>query len=360
MSSVQVGLFTSVRSFIGIFAPILWGLLCDRFHTVKKVFLACLLGVILLYPTVPLFENIPLGMLTMAAFMTVLARLFYRPLGYLFTSWMVQMQDRLPGLEYGKIRVVASIASVVAGVAFSFLIAYFGTVRVGYFGGGLAAVLVLITMRRLPDIRPEDALCRTSLKSLKIGRILKNPLLMILFLVMTAVIVGTATVSVYLPYLLDEIGAHVSIIGVYNTLRALSGIPMVYLSGRILRRFGMRRVLTICYAMEGIGQLIFALAGSAGVVIGMGLVLGFTSGLMMVSQALYAQELAPPQLRNTVQMLISTILALSTVITGVLGGPIIALFGVRIYFGVTFGIAGLAVLGFAAANKVVIGKQEPV
>jgi len=237
------------------------------------------------------------------------------------------------------------------------LIAKFQTVSVGYYTGGLMAVLVLIALRPLPDVSPEETIKKMSLRDLQLGRLIRNPLLVAMLLVMTCANIPSSSTSIYIPYLLDDIGANVSTLGSYNTIRALCGIPMMYISGRLVRRFGARRILTLSIAVMGCGELAFSMAGSVANVLTIGLILGFNTGLLAVSQVLYAQELAPPELRSTVQMLNSTTLAVATIIAGTLGGSLVDSHGVRTYYHVTFAIVTVSVLFFSAANRYFLRKK---
>lgn len=353
----QVGLFTSIRSIVGVFIPIVWGMACDKFHTVKKVFFVCLMGVVILFPIVPLFEHVPFGALTMAPVMTVIVRFFYRPLDYMFSSWMVQMEKRVPNIEYGKVRIYASVATAIASMGFTYLIAKFSTVRVGYYGGGVLALLVVFAMQKLPDVTSGTGK-HASFKDLKLGRLARDPLLVAMLLVMTCANIPSSSTSVYIPYLLDEIGAHMSTLGAFNTVRSLCGIPLMYLSGRIVRRYGARRVLTFSIIVMGLGEFAFSQATSAAYVLGIGLLIGFNTGLLTVSQVLYAQELAPPELRSTVQMLNSTTLALATMIASTLGGNIVGTAGVRTYYQVTCVIVLVAVTLFMLANRYFVRRRQ--
>lgn len=350
----QVGFFTSLRSIVGVVVPVLWGMACDKYRTVKKVFLVCLIGILIFYPTVPLFEKIPLGALTMAPVMTVVVRFFYRPLDFMFSSWMVQMEKRVPGMEYGKVRIFSSIATALASLGFTYLIAKYATVRVGYYGGGLLALLILLALRPLPDVVPEKNAQPVTLKGLKLGRLFRDPLLLAMLLVMTCANIPSSSSSIYLPYLLDDIGANISLLGVFNTIRALCGIPMMYFSGRLVRRFGARRVLTVSVLIMGLGELAFALSHSSAMVLLIALVVGMDSGLMTVSQVLYAEELAPPELRSTVQMLNSTTLALAAIISSALGATLVGTQGVRVYYRVSCLIVVVAVSLFVLTNRLLV------
>ena len=94
--------------------------------------------------------------------------------------------------------------------------------------------------------------------------------------------------------------------------------------------------------------------------LGIGLLIGFNNGLLTVSQVLYAQELAPPELRSTVQMLNSTTLALATIIASTLGGNIVGTAGVRVYYQVTCVIVLVASVLFMAANRYFARKRQSV
>ncbi len=360
LNTAQVGIFTAIRSIFGIITPFLWGMAADRFHTLKKVFLACLMGVLFFYPTLPLTRYIPLGVLTLAPVMTIIVHFFYRPLDYIYTSWLVQMVPRIPGMEYGKMRIFSSIASALAGVIFAFLIKRFGTVGVSYYGGGLVAIVLLFIMRPLPDVVSETSE-RVRFRDMHLGGLFKGPILMLVLFV-TIAYIPSCSMTICIPYLLKVIHADTSVLAWYNVIRPLCAIPMMYISSRLVRKFGARRTLVFSVFVTGLGEIAFFMAGSTASILANGLILGFNSGLFSVSQVLYAQEVAPPELRSTVQMLNSTALALSAMIVSVLVGSLIATTGegVRTYYLVSAAIVTVTVALFMITNRLMAQKKLKV
>ncbi len=358
LSSMQVGIFTAIRSIFGIITPFLWGMAADRFRTVKKVFLCCLLGVLFFYPTLPLTRFIPLGALTLAPVMTIIVHFFYRPLDYIYTSWLVQMVPKLPNMEYGKMRIFSSVASALTGIIFAFLIKKFASVSVSYYGGGIVAIVLMFLIRPLPDVEPASNQ-RVRLRDMQLGRLLKGPIL-VLFLFITFAYIPSCSITICIPYLLKVIGADTSILAWYNVIRPLCAIPMMFLSGRLIRKFGARKILTFSVFVIGLGELAFFTANSTVAILSNGLILGLASGLMSVSQVLYAQELAPPELRSTVQMLNSTSLALSAIIVSALVGNLIKTTGagVRTYYLVSAAIVSTAVVLFVTFNRLWTKKSQ--
>ena len=110
--------------------------------------------------------------------------------------------------------------------------------------------------------------------------------------------------------------------------------------------------------IAGLSEFAFSIAQSVPFILGIAVVVGINTGLMTASQVLYAQELAPPELRSTVQMLGSTALAAATIIASGLGGYMVDAFGVRAYYRVTFMIVTVAVAFFIMFNNIVLRKQK--
>ncbi|MBQ9988765.1 MAG: MFS transporter, partial [Clostridia bacterium] len=350
LNSAQVGLITSLRSVLGIIAPIFWGMLCDRYKTVKKPFLVCLAITIVLFPSIPLTERVVFGAIGLAPWMTVFVRFFYRPLDYIMTNWIAQMRRVDPQMQYGKIKVFTSIGSATGSAIYAYLLGFF-TIRIGFFGMGIMGVVVLLLAPKLPDIAPPDGMMRTSFRDMHLEKLVRDPRLVTFFLFVICSGIPACSATNFMAYLLDQIGAGDNILGVLSTIRSLGTIPLMYLSGRFMEKFGIRRVLIVTTLIFGLGDFFYAGAGSVMAVIGTGVCISLISGLRNAAQVVYADELAPPELRSTVQMLNSTMMAIATIISSTVGGYMIDNVGIRPYFVFSGGIALAALVGFIIANK---------
>ncbi len=355
LSSAEVGLFTSLRSVVGIVAPIIWGLACDKKGSIKKVFYFCLIGIILLFPMVPSTARIGAGIMMLAPWVTVFIRFFYRPASFLLSNWLVQSQKKYPDLVMGKIRIYSSFASFVGGIMFSRLVEKSG-LNITYYLGAVLALIVLLTSMSLPDIEPDEKGTKT-FKDLHLEMLVKDPALFSFVIFMVCAFLPSAASTMTLPYLLDDIGGSIKYISYFTAFSALFGIPMLFFADKIIKRFSVSRVMIVTVLVYGLGELAFAVLKSPSLIIPMAAVIGADSSLMNLCFIYYGVEKAPSELKNTVQMLISTALACASIVAGTVAGMMIDTSGVRPYYFVSFGLVFVAVLLFVLINCYLIKEQ---
>ncbi len=346
LSSAKVGLFTSLRSVIGIFAPLVWGVFCDKFKTIKKPFIVCLIFTIILFPLIPISENWLIGSaFAMAPWMTVFVRFFYRPLDSIMSSWTAQMRRINPDMEFGKIRIFNSLGSTLGGIIYTNLIGYF-TIRVGFYGVGVFGLLVLLIAPKMQDAIPEGSR-RLSFKDLQLGQLLKDKRIVCFYIFYICTGIPMCTSTNFIAYLLDDINAASSTLGILSTIRAFCGIPLLFYSGRVFRKFSPLSCALVTSIIFGIGDFIYFNAHSVTTVLIIAIVVYLASGLRNASLVMYADYLAPEKLRSTVLMLGGTMMAIATIISSTVGGYMIDSMGIRPYYIFSGGIALFGVIFFA-------------
>lgn len=355
LSSAQVGLFTSLRSIIGIFAPLCWGIACDKLKTVKRPFIGCLLFTIILFPLIPISEKWYQFSFALAPWMTVFVRFFYRPLDTIMSTWIAQIRRDDPQMDYGKTRVFSSIGSTIASAIYSSLIAIF-SVRVGFYGVGILGFLVLLLVPKLPDVIPEDKK-RTSFKDMHLDQIIRNPRLVLFYFLVIFSSIPFATSTNFMAYLLDEIGTGNEILGMVSTIRSLCQIPLMFYSEKVFKKFPYLPVLLVTSLILGSGEFIYGGVQSAGMILLVSVVVNTSNGLRNAAQVLYADYLAPKELKSTVVMLSSTMLAITTIIASSMAGTMIDTVGIRAFYLVSGILSVSSVVIFAIATKYLDHKE---
>ena len=329
LSAVQVGTFMSVNSLIGMLFPIFWGAMSDKYRTVKKVLFFCIVGVVFTYAGIPLYARIRVGLITLAPIMLMTNIVFQSPLDALLTSWIMQKQRVMQKIQYGRIRLFWSGAYSLACFAYSGLMSRY-SISIVFIGTGIIGLFALFALNMQTDVSQGSG--RLSLKEMQFKRLLQSPPLLFFVIFLVLVNVTTPGLNSFLPYLLAAVNGKASIVGTMVGVRSACAVPLMFLSGRLIARFGPKRLLMVSGSLYGIAQLLFVLCTSAAQAVGICVFMGIAFGLLIPCQVAYINQLAPKGLVSTTQTTVSVVMNLSSSVVNFLGGAIIQSIGVRTFY----------------------------
>ena len=350
LSSADVGLFTSIRSAIGIVLPFVWGIICDKFQTVKKPFFVCLLFTIVIFPLIPLSETVFLLPITVIPWLTVISRMFYRPLGSIFETWAIQMSNQDDSLNYGHIKIFSQVGNLLGSSIISFLISYL-SIRISFYFVGIVGCLACLFLPSAKDIKPIYSE-HSSLRNLPIKEIFTNPYLLGYLVGISLNIISTCSSNNFMIYLLEDIGAGQEALGSFQLIKQLTTIPFMLLPIAFIKKLPKGLTITLIGLTIPIGDFLYANVASTGQMLVASIIANCLMGVRAILIANYLYEHSPAEIRNTSQMLVSTMGALSTIISSTIGGYMIDIYGIRSFIMVNcyVSIAGLAF--FAICNLI--------
>jgi len=358
LSATMIGLVSTCSSLVSILLQPMWGMLCDRLRSVKKVYLTCLSVLTLMVPV--------LGMLhapMLIALWIPMTNVFFCSMFSFMDTWLVQSIKEIPGKNYGNVRVWGS-------VGFMIVVALSGQLSAEY-GAGISfwcfSVFALISLSIAVCIRHEGVdptapkRQRMKLKDMQFGKLFRN-YHYIVFVICVALVQAAITVkATYLPQRVLEAGGDNALYGMFYSIGALSEVPILFLSGKILRRFKASSVVRFSMVIYAVQMMIFSFPLPAPVLLIVQLTQGLGYGLFLVGSVDYLDELAPPELKTSALTFASAVYGgLAGIFGSSLGGILIDNVGIMSTYLVAAIWAGCGVVIYFILSAIGRNKSESI
>jgi PPP family 3-phenylpropionic acid transporter len=329
LGTAQVGIIMSFSSVMMMLAPPLWGIWADKLRSIRRVFTLCLVLAAALYALTPLASFLSNCSVVVMSVVLTLSAFFRAPTSSLMDNWIVRTARQIPGISYGTIRIWGSIGYAIISYGLMYLVTWFSLASPFYFYA-LAAAAVLLLSRRLPDENTGGTVL--SLKDLQVGRIFKDYWLatFLIFLILRGISMYCS--SNFLPFLIADVGGDTASLGAINAIRALCEVPLLLLSQRLIRRFGMIRLIITSSILYMLGELGYAAVSSVGQIIAVQCMAGVAFGLFVACQVQYVAQIAPEGLSATAQTMAAALPAMTGIFGNALAGWIMQVLGLRQYY----------------------------
>jgi PPP family 3-phenylpropionic acid transporter len=228
--------------------------------------------------------------------------------------------DLLSGTRtsYGNVRIWGSVGFT----AFTWLMGYVlkaQGLRWMFFGYAVCLVIAGLVSLALP---PRRQAWQVSFRS-SLRRLLAQPPLAV-FLVGTF-LVGAALQASYafFPLHIIALGGNPAWLGLAGALGAASEVPVLYLSGQILARLGIRRAVSLAYLLFVVRWGLLALTTSPQIALTTNLLHGLTFGPFLAGGIAFVEAHTPPGLHATAQSLLSAVGFGLGAAVGALGGGLL-------------------------------------
>jgi PPP family 3-phenylpropionic acid transporter len=348
-SPVQVGAVNALNSMITIAATPFWGMMADKYRSIKKIVLATLCVGIPLWIIVPLSLKIFLGPLALMFVVVPLGCFFRNPHPSLVDAYIVQRCSR-DGLTYGHVRLWGSVSYTIASLAYSFILPHTG-VELSYYLYGLLSLPFIILMWNLkdPDLSAGEAQRKAmTFGQMRFGRLFKNYYFITFMIFALFIYLPNTTSNVFMPYLLESVGGESARYGLITGLKALLEVPSLLLMRTLRRRFPLPVLLIGAAVFYSIEALLYANASSMTHIVLIQILQGLGGGLLIGSSANYLYSLSPPELTSTAQTMNGAIGAAAAIAGNLLGGALILLVGIRRFYLIISGTMLFALVFFAA------------
>lgn len=139
---------------------------------------------------------------------------------------------------------------------------------------------------------------------------------------------GLSVVSNFLFLYMDELHASNTIMGIALAMATVSEIPVLFFSGRLLRRWGPKGLLVLSMAAYVVRAYAYSAATAPWQVLLIQLLHGLSFSIMWAAGVSLAAEIAPPGLGATAQGLFSsTVMGFGGIMGSVAGGLLLERFG---------------------------------
>lgn len=342
LDGAQIGVLAGIVPLITLASSPFWSGIADAARRHKAVLLLTIAGlwaaVLLLF----FVSGFPAMLGTV-----VLYAIFVGPIVPLVDNAVLNLLAERKA-EYGRVRVWGAVGWGVAATLLGPVLERAGLAWSFYgFLGFMALCFVAATL--LPMNVSADAVRHTYRAGL--GVLLRNGRFLLLLFVALVYGIGMGILLSYQFLYLEQLGASRTLMALTLTLSTVSEVPFWFLSGPIMARFGVNRMIAFALLATLVRFFGLALMGAPWVALPISLLHGPSFAVLWAAGVADADAAAPPGVGATAQGLFSAmLLGLGSAIGGFLGGPAYEAIG----FERLFAILGWMTLGalavFAAAR----------
>ncbi|MCA1949701.1 MAG: MFS transporter [Treponema sp.] len=260
--------------------------------------------------------------------------------------------------DYGKIRAVGSLSFVFMALVLQYtpILQPTSSLAISIWLG-ITAILTILT---LPLLKEHGAPAQGSLQSasqfVSNGNPSHSPAAWSSLFIIGLVIIGLGRLSMapiasfFSLYVSEEL--HWNAVGLMWALSAVSEIPFMFISGKLIKKYGSAPLLALSMVAVIARLGLYALFPTkAGAIMGQ-LLHSLCYGLFHPAAVAFVSTHVPPQKRAVgLTMYISLGVGLPTFIGSALGGYIVEALGYRVLFGsyTIFSVIGIVIYGFFAA-----------
>lgn len=360
-SSSATGLLNAMNSTVSVFSIPFWGTISDRWHSIRKVLILLASISAMGYILIPLCD-FPIWSISFLFLLIPALQFFRAPVYHLQDNWAVRSCEK-HALNFGPIRASGSFAYAVVGISLGFLVT-----RLNGMGNNLGnrlvfpayttAMLCFLTAILLTaDDVGARSQGKTKFRDLPFKALLSNHAYRRLLIYILLLKIPTASVSVFIPYLLAENGISTAAFGYVTGYKAFLEVPIMLSFQRLRRKVPLPRLIL----MTGIFYIgVFCCLSdcrSLLPILAISTLQGIADGVLLTAAPYYLLELAPTSLRASAQAIYAAVASAAGIIGNLLGGVLIDALGIRSYFLGAGGYLLLPVVFFLLAIRK--EKQNP-
>ncbi|MGO1042002.1 MFS transporter [Clostridioides difficile] len=295
-SAFERGIILSSYAITNILFQLLFGVLADRYQTMKKIVLISLsvygIASVIMFSTESATFIIYLLLVALSGGLL-------NTCCSLYDTWIIGCGDRINNY-LSFIKTFGSVGWATGSMVASYLILKFS-----YFGLSVAisliVVLLIINILLLPDIEKINKKINVTNKD--IIELLKNKqyilLVCILFLLYSMVVANNCTV-------IDKmiaLNATDSQISLKWSLQSLLEIPTYLVGAYLLRKYSSLNLLKLSAIMITVQFLLFALASDSNMIIILCVFQVFSTPLILITSKILILEVSPKKIRSSSQLI---------------------------------------------------------
>lgn len=339
-SKLQVGSLYSIGPAMGIISNLVWGLLSDRFQTLKKTIIAVLFGqlimVLLLFRT----DVYSVLFIIMTGFY-----FFQTPLNGLNDS-QILLHVKATGKSYAGFRIYGSLGFAFAAALCGFVLTKLGVSVIAYLTiGSVTTSLILAFLLK-------DA--RAGMKRMELSGvwsvIFSKRFLIFLVLILVMSIAHRSNDG-FLALYMKDLGADKDLVGLAWMTSAVSEIPVLFYLSKNGHRFKELPLLAVACGIYALRFFLMGLVDSPGWVIAIQALHSLSFGVFLSTALRYIQQIVPDEFRATGQAVYNIAWSgIAGLISGFAGGRIYDIWGGVTLYRFASIIAVAAGIGFITAH----------
>lgn len=365
LTATQSGIVMCLTMVMGTITPPLWGMLADSMRSKYRVFVLTVLGVSLTCALVPTLGPVRIGGLLLASAIIPLTNAFFIPSQSIVDASSVSASVTIPGVEYSRLRMWMSIGYTAGNLAMTPLVASWGSSIPFFASTGFALLLLfsgsVIKQYEEPPRERVDAE-EAPMEKVRFSRLFQNYYLMV-FLIINILICIPSNYSSFMVYLLEEINADTSLVGIVIACRVTGEVLTLLVSPWLKARFPTPMLMLAsagCFCLEMLGYQFADSVVTATLSCCFG---GAAYGLVLCTAINYVNQLSPRGMQSTAVSVWLSGGQVAGMIAMLAGGAVIDALGVRSMFLIGLGCAVLWIvvfLGSYAFGEKVLKQKAPL
>lgn len=233
LSNGEIGIAMGLGSFISIFSQPFWGLVSDRYKTIKKVLATILIVGTLV--SIPLFSSTTIGLVIL--FM-LLFMFFYSSAGPLTESLIIKYVNE-NNRNYGSIRLWGEVGVGIAALWLGVTMEKLGMGILGWLFIGMI-VISLISMYWLPDAKAHN----NPVTKNSLYRLFTNRAFLLFLGLQLMIAIPHRMNDTFLPIYIMEHGGLESHVGISLLIATFSAVPTMLLMGVLLKKYSELLLIT--------------------------------------------------------------------------------------------------------------------
>ena len=353
--SRQLGLWNSLIGLTAMISLPFWGVFADKIRSPKKVWLITMVGYALIFGLLPLAGSlfpqtaIPLYVLIL------LYGLVKDPSHSMQDAWYIGMLTPI-GISFASVRMWGSLSNGVLSIFSGFIVEKTG-INPFFWSVPVLMIPVIFFSLRFKDAGSDanNAAERPARVKIKPWILFKNyRFVTSLFMTLALSIYMTMTNS-FFPFILESANVDPERYGLLSGYSLLIQVGSMFVITRFLKKVPDHKILIFAGIVAVIENIVYGLSTNFFMLFVASTLWGIEISVFATVLPSYTQGLVDPKYAATAQSIKSSTSMLLMVIGNLIGGNLIAAYGIRSY---NFGIAafqGLLVLLFALS--IPIGKR---
>jgi len=328
-SNAQIGIFSAIAAVVSMVFQPMWGMLGDKIGSPRKVLRICLAGSAIFFGTV-LFT----GNFYIAVVLLLLDTAFRCGVVGLLDSHTISEINKMPGLQYGHIRLAGSVFFGLLSLIYSSVIDNFSVSAIIPISVGVAIVAIafgVFVAKDTGDKKETPSLQRPNIKKDAVS-LFRNRryLTLIIFVGLTALAVQP--LWIFLIEFVTEVGGSAGNVPLIQALRCVVEVPLFIFVGSLCKRTNSKKLMILGTAFMMVYIIILLFANSFAWIVVAHLV-GGTPGFIFghTGRLRYLNEVAPETVRSTSITLMGTLeIGMGAILGNLIAGFVLDMYGSQV------------------------------
>jgi PPP family 3-phenylpropionic acid transporter len=349
ISDTQIGFLLGAGSIISIVSQPLWGMVSDKFRTIRKV----LLLILLISVVVGTLMYRTSGLWSISLFVALMY-IFYLPTDPLVESLNFQSAVHA-GIPYGSVRMFGALGYAVTSLLVGYSVQWWGigTLSWIYLACGIVALLLCLS---LTDVQ-------ASVKPALLGNLKEffmQSHTLVFFLLVFIVAIPHKMNDIFIGLYMDELGGEVRLTGLSWFVMTITETVFFAVSARVIKPGREPLLMTIAAGLYTLRFLLCSLIDNPNALVGLQVFQGFTFVFFYASAIQYLYSMVPEQWRSTGQTVLTVLFfGVSGIIGSSVGGWMMDAFGGAMLYRVMAVAAGFGfVFSFILLRQAKRGAQQ--